>query len=98
MSRRSQMEILIDILKAIAEGKQRPTHIMYKANLSWTRLKKQLNFLIRQGLVVAVEAESGKIYKITKRGLDIVHYFGKIKGELQYYRKESLANQIYIRE
>jgi len=44
------MEIYIDILKAVAEGKRKPTHIMYRANLSWTRLRKYIDFLISQDL------------------------------------------------
>ena len=51
MTRRSQMEIYMDILRAVAEGRRRPTHIMYRANLSWARLRRYLNFLVKQGLL-----------------------------------------------
>jgi len=95
MARRSQMEILIDILKAVADGKQKPTHIMYRANLSWTRLKKQLDFLTKQEMLENTEAEEGTIYRITPKGKDVLQYFKKIEGEL-YYKKRALPTQVYI--
>lgn len=96
MARRSQMEILIDILKAVADGKEKPTHIMYRANLSWTRLKKQLAFLTKQEMLVNMEVDGGTIYKITGKGKDVLTYFRKIEGEL-HYRKRALPSEIYAR-
>ena len=55
MTRRSRMEILIDILKAVAKGNEKPTHIMYKANLSWKRLQEQLDFLLKQDMQKNIE-------------------------------------------
>ncbi|MGI0091889.1 MAG: winged helix-turn-helix domain-containing protein [Nitrososphaerales archaeon] len=43
LKRRSRFETKYDILKAIKqEGEARPTHFMYKANVSWTVMQ---NFL-----------------------------------------------------
>lgn len=95
MTRRSQMEILIDILKAVADGKQKPTHIMYRANLSWTRLKKQLDFLIKQDMLANTEVDGGTIYRITQRGKEVLEYFKKIEGEL-YYKKRALPTEVYV--
>jgi len=95
MTRRSQMEILIDILKAVADGKQKPTHIMYRANLSWTRLKRQLDFLTKQEMLVDTEVEDGTTYRITQKGKEVLEYFKKIEGEL-YYKKRVLPTQVYI--
>lgn len=95
MGRRSQMEILIDILKAVADGKQKPTHIMYRANLSWVRLKKQLDFLVKQELLVNMEIDGGKIYKVTRKGKEVLEYFKKLEGEL-YYKKRALPTEVYI--
>ncbi|MFQ6095396.1 MAG: winged helix-turn-helix domain-containing protein [Candidatus Bathyarchaeia archaeon] len=95
MVRRSQMEILIDILRAVADGKRKPTHIMYKANLSWTRLKRQLDFLTKQELLVNKVTEEGTIYKITPKGKEVLEYFKKIEGEL-YYKKRALPTEVYI--
>ncbi|MDH5689083.1 MAG: transcriptional regulator [Candidatus Bathyarchaeota archaeon] len=95
MARRSQMEILIDILKAVANGKRKPTHIMYRANLSWTRLKKQLDFLEKQELLDNTVTDEGAIFKITPKGKEVLEYFKRIEGEL-YYKKRTLPTEVYI--
>jgi len=95
MTRRSQMEILIDILKAVADGKQKPTHIMYRANMSWMRLKAQLDFLTKQEMLVSMGADEGTTYKLTQKGKEVLEYFKKIEGEL-YYKKRVLPTEVYI--
>ena len=93
MPRRSQMEIFIDILRAIAEGRRKPTHIMYRANLSWIRLKKHLDFLIRQGLIEEEQLDGGVIYTITAKGRGVLEYYRKIEYEL--YQRRTLPTEIY---
>ena len=79
MTRRSQMEICIDILKAVTQNRIKPTHIMYRANLSWSRLKKHLNFLVSQDLLVKSLAEGSRVYLITHKGKEVLNYFRKIE-------------------
>ncbi len=43
--RRSHLEVRMDILSCIKAGADKPTQIMYKANLSWTALKDHLSVL-----------------------------------------------------
>jgi len=95
MTRRSQMEILIDILRAVADGNHKPTHIMYRANLSWLRLKKQLSFLMKQEMLVSEEVDDGTVYNITRKGKDVLEYFKRIEGEL-YYRKRPIPTEVYV--
>ncbi len=95
MTRRSQMEIYIDILKAISDGRQKPTHIMYRANLSWARLKKHLNFLMKQDLLTTSTADAGVIFNITVKGKEVLGYFRKLEGEL-YYKKRTLPTEVYV--
>jgi len=77
MSRkRSKLEIIRDILVVIKEknGKIKPTHILYKSNLSYQMMEEYLKELIGKGFVVEHEIFSGKkktsskIYEITKKG------------------------------
>jgi len=49
--RRSRLELYLDVLKAIKNGKEKPTRIMYEANLSWTSLNSITSFLVSQDLV-----------------------------------------------
>jgi len=95
MARRSQFEIYLDILKAVAEGKQKPTHIMYRANLSWTRLKKYLDFLIVQGLLKETVNESATIFTLTQKGKDVIGYYRRIEGVL-YPRKKAIPPEVYV--
>ena len=83
LNRRSRLEIYIDILEAVADGNSKPSHIMYKSNLSWKKLKGYLNFLVDQGLLIRREHRRRERYEISERGLKILLYFRKIKEIFQ---------------
>jgi predicted transcriptional regulator len=89
------MEIYIDILKAVAEGKKKPTHIMYRANLSWTRLRRYIDFLISQDLLQEKVNEGSSIFLLTLKGKDVIGYFKRIEGEL-YTKKKTLPSEVYV--
>jgi len=95
MTRRSQMEIYIDILRAVADGKKKPTHIMYRANLSWTRLKRYINFLISQSLLSEEINEGTTVFSLTQKGKEVIGYFKMIEGEL-YHKKKALPSEVYV--
>lgn len=95
MTRRSQMEIYIDILKAVAEGKKKPTHIMYRANLSWTRLKRYIDFLIGQDLLAEKTNEGTTVFTLTPKGKDVLGYFKRIEGTL-YTRGKTVPSEVYV--
>jgi predicted transcriptional regulator len=53
---------------------------MYKANVNFSALKEQLNFLTKQGLVE--ERKIGKtkvVYALTPRGRTVLLYFHELK-------------------
>ena len=86
MGRRSQLEICLDILKAVAEGRRKPTHIMYRANLSWVRLKKYINFLIARGLlreIINDNNQNSPHFSLTRKGKEVVKYYMEIKMIMQ---------------
>ena len=89
MTRRSQMEIYIDILRAIAVGKKRPTHIMYRANLSWIRLKKHLDFMLTQNLIEEgiIDGKLMSVYNLTSKGKGVLEYFKKIENKIYENKK-----------
>jgi len=65
------MDIIADIL-TIATGGQLKTHIMYKANLSYTLLKKYLALLLETNLLQARKEDGRVIYTITKKGIEFL--------------------------
>ena len=78
MTRRSQMEIYIDILKAVVDGKRRPTHIMYRANLSHQLLEKYLGLLLDKQLL----QREDRRYYTTEKGQAFITAFQEIQSIL----------------
>ena len=85
--RRSKLDIVLCVLSAVKDGVDKPTRIMYTANLSWKPTKKILASLVEQGLL----RESGdtgskrskKKYDITDKGLNVLEYFEGASGLLE---------------
>jgi len=76
-SKRFRLEIYLDVLKTIKKGTCKPTRIMYRTNLSWNPLMKILDSLERQGLVTVEKDGKHKIYDITEKGKNVLHYFSE---------------------
>ena len=91
-SRRSKLEIYLEVLKIIKNGTSKPTRIMYQANISWQPLTRILTSMVSQGLVEAIATNSQSrrtkdkrtknIYQITLKGEQVIRYFRGAK-ELQ---------------
>ena len=89
------MEIYTDILKAVAEGRRKPTHIMYRANLTWTRLKKHLDVLADRKLLTEEEINGSVTFSLTKTGKEVVGYYKRIERET-YRRRKVVPSEVYI--
>jgi len=78
-SRRSRLEITLIALSAIRDGTDKPTRIMYAANLSWRPTQRMLSNLVEQGLieVTSGSGKSKKRYVITEKGVNVLDYFEK---------------------
>jgi len=76
-SKRSRIEIYLDILQAIRKGVHKPTRIMYRTNLSWKPLMQVLNAMMEQDLIVLEKQGTHVIYKITEKGLNVLNYFNE---------------------
>ena len=81
--RRSKMEVKIDILQAIAEGAGRPTHIMYRSNLSWAVMRNFIRALEEQGLVTASDVEGRKNYVLTAKGIRVLETYANVRRQLE---------------
>ena len=95
MPRRSKLEIRLTMLSAIKEGIDKPTRIMYAANLSWKPTQRTLTQLVKQGLINEIEetdnVKSKKRYEITEKGLAVMKYFDDAKKLLPV---DDIYNQI----
>ena len=89
LMRRSKLEMHVDILKALAcNGRLKPTHIMYKANISCNVLKQCLKLLIQQDLVKEQILHKKRdktrvVYTITEKGLTALKNVWEIYNALQ---------------
>ena len=84
--RRSKLEIRLKILAAVKQGVDKPTRIMYAANMSWKPVQLMLTHLVEQGLLLEVvntgSKQSKRRYQITEKGEKILDYFEKAKDIL----------------
>ena len=70
---RSVLRINLDILNAVREeGNAKPTHILYKANLSHERLVKYLDELTSKGLIEVTQEGENRTYKLTPKGVSFL--------------------------
>lgn len=82
--RRSKLQVLVDILRVANEnGMAKPTHILYKANLSHKLLKTYLEILMSNEFIEKISNQRNVYYKITEKGQKFI---------LQFRQMEKIAN------
>ena len=80
--RRSHLEIRKDIITSIKSGFDKPTQVMYKANLSWTALKDHLAALEGGSMIRCVEYGTRRRYKLTKKAFAVLTSYEKILSDI----------------
>ncbi len=86
-TRRSRLELIFDILLAIQNrgGRIKPTHLMYKSNLSHKLLNTYLDELVKKELIVIEEeylkkkTSAAKTVVITDKGLGFLSEFRRMR-------------------
>ncbi len=86
--RRSRFEIYVDILTEVMNGSNKPTKIMYGANLSYKPLKKILQSMLDQGLIderdgTSKDKRTKVTYEVTQKGMNVVRYYSKAKNLIE---------------
>ncbi len=76
------METYCDILRAIGAGAEKPTHVMYKANLSWTVMQGYIKTLEEQGLIISQDEEAKRSYHLSDKGFKLLNQFLSIREDL----------------
>ena len=75
--KRSRLQVIRDILATINKKKEgiKPTHILYKSNLSHHMMEEYLNELILKKFIRKTTTTKGKTYSITKKGKDYLDQY-----------------------
>jgi predicted transcriptional regulator len=81
-TRRAKIEIIFDILKAIQDkgGVIKPTHLLYKSNLSHQKMTLYVNELIVKGFIKTELNNQNKVFAITSQGINYIQEYKKIKA------------------
>jgi predicted transcriptional regulator len=91
--KRDRLQVIHDILKAIAakNGTIRPTHILYKSNLSHQMMEEYLGELIGNGFVVEIKKEDRRTYALTEKGFK---YLSQYKYISEFMDSFGLAEEV----
>ena len=77
--RRSKVDIILDVLSAFQNGEEKPSLIIYSANLSWKPTRKIFGILVDRGPLSEIEVTDSKrlkrSYVITEKGVKMLRYF-----------------------
>ena len=77
--RRGEVQIIIDILDISLRG-VKFTHLMYKANLSYSTLRKYLSTMSKRGLIIKVYNSDGSmVYHATEKGKRVLDRLKEVK-------------------
>ena len=79
--RRTKIEIVHDILKSIQNkgGEIKPTHLLYKSNLSHKKMMEYIEDLLSKEMISEINCEGNKLYGITNKGLQYLVEFKQIQ-------------------
>ena len=79
--RRGRLEIIADILRSIKnkEGKIKPTHLLYKSNLSHAKLMEYVDILLKKGMIEEQSVKGKKMFFMKEQGYKFLLEFERIK-------------------
>ncbi len=69
------------MLRAIQEkgGRIKPTHLLYKSNLSHNRMNSYLDYLKNKELVVENTVKNKKVFQLTDKGFSFIENYKKVR-------------------
>ena len=81
VKRRGKLEIIADILRSIQSkgGNIKPTHLLYKSNLSHTKLMEYVDTLLEKGMIEEQEVKGRKMFVMKDQGHKFLLEFERIK-------------------
>lgn len=87
MTRRDRLDVIMDILRTIQSNGNaaKPTHIMYRANLSHTLLKNYLEELTEKGLIEEKNILKRNYIEMTNKGIKFLSELRKMKNFVESF-------------
>ena len=81
VKRRGRLEIIADILRSIQNkgGNIKPTHLLYKSNLSHAKLKEYVDVLLNKGMIEEQMVKGRKMFFMKEQGHKFLLEFERIK-------------------
>ena len=78
--KRNKLQIIHDILNVIKEknGTIKPTHILYKSNLSYQMMDEYLKELIEKDFIKETTNKKDRSYAITEKGLKFLEKYSLV--------------------
>ena len=86
--KRDHLEIIHDILLVLKDkrGRVKPTHILYKSNLSSQMLKDYLSELLQKRFIIENNEKKGRsTFTLTQKGYDFLNDYKAIKAFTESY-------------
>ena len=85
--KRDRLQVIFDILDVIREKGEsiKPTHILYKSNLSHQMMQQYLGELISKEFIVEKETKKGKTYSLTEKGYNYLNEYKVITGFVESF-------------
>lgn len=87
--KRSRLDIVLDVLEAINQaGELNPTRISLRVNLSYDRVKRVLDDLLRRGLIEVIpsdERHGSTLVRLTQKGRQLLVELRRLKRILEDY-------------
>lgn len=79
--KRNRLEIIHDILKTINDKNSdiKPTHILYKSNLSYQMMEEYLKDLLEKNFIAVNHNKKGRTYSLTLKGQNYLDKYKLIK-------------------
>jgi len=82
MNRRNKIDIVFDLLKAVSDkgGTIKPTHLLYKSNLSHKRMKVYLEELEGKDLIEEIKVKGKTRYSLKDEGYKFIQNYKQLKN------------------
>ena len=81
MAKRSRIDIVLDMLISIQDkgGEIKPTHLMYKSNLSHKQMGIYLDDLISKSIIMKTKKKNYEYFVLTDKGFDFLKKLKEMK-------------------